>query len=165
MAYPSGQYYFDGADLFTVYGMVMEDRSFSDALLKFPDRKDSISHDWEDENGLDIDLSRTYLKEREATANITLYATDESDFWDKYHRFLNMLRQPGVRRVEIAELSSSYYMFYKGCSSFTRQTRLKAIPYGAKIVAQFSITMAEPNPQLDNNNVYLIDEEGRFLIT
>ncbi|WP_343302845.1 hypothetical protein AAHN97_14970 [Chitinophaga niabensis] len=162
MAYPTGQYYIDGADLWLVYGMIIEDRAGTDALLQFPERKESISHDWADENGLDIDLSRVYLKEKEFSLNISIQAAGESDFWDKYHKFLNMLRQPGLRRLEVSELASSYFVFYKSCTSFARRTRIKG---SSKIAAQFSITLVEPSPQLDSTNVYIMDEEGRFLIT
>lgn len=165
MANPTGQYYFDGADLWLIYGMWMRDREGTNALLQFPERKESVSHDWSDENGIDVDLSRVYLKERKATFNIGMAAANADDFWDKYHKFLNMLRQPGVRRVEISELDSSYYMYYESCTTFERHTRLEGAPPGSKVLVTFSITMVEPDPQLENNNVYLMDEEGRFLIT
>lgn len=163
MAYPTGQYYIDGADLWLVYGVTI--RSGSDDLMKFPERKDSISHDWEDENGIDIDLSRVFLQSREATFQCNIIANSEVDFWQKYNSFLAMLVQPNLRRLEISELSASYFVYYKQCPSFTRFTRIKSGQYSGKIAAQFTITLVEQAPNIDASNRYVIDEQNRFIIT
>lgn len=163
MAYPVGQYYMDGADLWLVYGVTI--RAGSDDLMKFPERKDSISHDWEDENGIDIDLSRVFLQSREATFQCNIIANNEQDFWQKYNSFLAMLVQPNLRRLEISELSASYFVYYKQCPSFTRFTRIKAGPHSGKVAAQFTITLVEQSPNIDASNRYVIDEQNRFIIT
>ncbi len=163
MAYPTGQYYIDGADMWLVYGVTI--RSGSDDLMKFPERKESISHDWQDENGIDIDLSRVFLQSREATFQLNILADSEANFWQQYGGFLAMLVKPGLRRLEISELSSSFYVYYKSCQSFTRYTRLKVGPNAGKIAAQFSITLVEQAPNIDSRNVYVITEQDRFIIT
>ncbi|GAA0561515.1 hypothetical protein [Chitinophaga japonensis] len=163
MAYPTGQYYMDGADLWLVYGITIS--AGSDDLLKPPARKDSISHDWEDENGIDIDLSRVYLQSREVTLQCNLLADSEVDFWNKYNSFFAMLIKPDLRRLEVSELSKSFYVYYKEFPSFTRYTRIKKGPNAGKIAAQFQVTLVEAEPQIDSSNVYVIDEMNRFIIT
>ncbi|KAA2241667.1 hypothetical protein F0L74_17470 [Chitinophaga agrisoli] len=163
MTYPIGQYLMDGADLWLVYGVTIS--AGSDDLMKFPARKDSISHDWEDENGIDIDLSRVFFQSREASFQCNIIANDETDFWQKYSGFLAMLAKPDLRRLEIAELSRSFYVYYKGCNSFTRFTRIKSGAYKGKITAQFSIALTERAPVIDSSNVYVVEEQGRFIIT
>lgn len=63
-------YFLDGYSLFQYFGVGVQ--SGSSDLLKFPDRKDSTTHDWQDENGIDIDLSRVFMASREATFNMWL---------------------------------------------------------------------------------------------
>lgn len=163
MAYPSGQYFMDGKDLFLVYGIIIE--AGSDDLLKFPDRKDSISHDWMDENGIDIDLSRVFFEPREISLQCAILANNGTDFWNKYGAFLAMLAQPDLRRLEVTELSSSYYVFYKQCTSFTRFTRIKIGSNAGKVASKFTLTLVEKAPAIDSSNVYLITDDNRFLIT
>lgn len=161
MAYPVGQYFIDGKDLFLVFGIVVE--SGSDDLLKYPERKDSESYDWQDENGVDIDLSRVFFGSREINLQCSLHAQNESDFWEKYHSFLATLAQPELRRLEVTELSSSFYVYYKNCSSFTRFTRIKrGIAAG---VSKFTLTLIEKAPTIDSSNVYMITDDNRFMIT
>ncbi|MEZ2446129.1 hypothetical protein AB6805_30650 [Chitinophaga sp. RCC_12] len=165
MAYPAGQYILDGGDLWMVYGIIVTDSAGSNDLMKFPERKDSISHDWEDENGLDIDLSRVYLKAREATFNMAILARTEVQFWEHYNAFLAMITRPDLRRLEIAELSSSFYVYYKACSSFERFTRVKQGTFKGYIASKFSLTLVEKEPTLDASNQYWVDDENRFIIS
>lgn len=161
MAYPIGQYFIDGKDLFLVFGIVVE--SGSDDLLKFPERKDSESYDWQDENGIDIDLSRVFFGSREINLQCSMHAKDEADFWNKRQAFMATLAQPELRRLEVTELSSSFYVYYKSCPTFTRFTRIKRS--SAAGVSKFSITFIEKSPTIDSSNVYMITDDNRFMIT
>ncbi|RPE05558.1 hypothetical protein EGT74_24555 [Chitinophaga lutea] len=163
MAYPIGQYYIDGADLYLVYGILIA--SGSDDFLRLPDRKESITNDWLDENGIDIDLSRVFLKSKECTLECAILAANEIDFWTKYDSFFAMLIKPGLRRLEITELSSSFYVYYKDCPSYDRVTRIKTGPHAGKVGAKFSITFVEQKPRLDASNVYVITQNNKFIIT
>lgn len=163
MAYPTGQYFIDGKDLWLVFGIVISEGS--DDLLKFPTRKDSISHDWEDENGTDIDLSRVFFASRDINLQCALIAANEADFWAKYNNFIATLAQPELRRLEVSELSSSFYVFYKECSSFTRATRIKIGPNAGKIASKFTLTLVEKAPTIDSSNVFMITDDNRLMIT
>jgi hypothetical protein len=133
--------------------------------LRFPERKDSISHDWKDENGIDVDLSRVFLASREATFSCNFLAANEADFWTKYNSFIYILRQPGLRRLEIAEFGRSFYLYYKSCPSYARFTRIKRGTNAGMISCKFQITLVEKNPTFDSGNVYLITDAVKFIIT
>ncbi len=60
MADPSNRYYIDGIDLWTTFRIGVE--KGSDDFLKIPQRKESTTHDWQDEDGIDIDLTRNFYK-------------------------------------------------------------------------------------------------------
>jgi hypothetical protein len=147
--------------IFIVYFGVGVESGSSD-LLKFPDRKDSVTHDWIDENGIDIDLSRVFLASREATFNMWLLADDENDFWTKYNLFLSYLTKPGLRRLTISEFNRDYYVFYKKMVTLSRLTRIKDVN---KVALKFSVTFIEQDPTTNAEPTFLVDDFSRFLIS
>lgn len=157
----AGYYFIDGKDLWTIFGMFVEDGT--DDFLKYPAKKESITHDWRDSNGLDVDTSRPFFTERQITLRIGMVVESENDFWLKYNAFLNQMMLPGLRRFEPTELGfRSFYCFYKECTSFTRFTRLKGT---TKIGIKFTLSIVESEPSLENDTVFIVDEDGRFIVT
>lgn len=150
----------DSIDLWAAYGLVVT--SGVDDFLKFPERKESITHDWMDKDGIDVDLSSTFLKEKDISLSVALIANNEADFWDKYEKLLNHFRRPGTRRVEVTELSRSFFVFYKTTSAFSSLTRIKS---ENKVACKFNIVLTEKEPNINSTNTYIVDENGRFLIT
>lgn len=153
-------YFIDGYSLYTYFGIGVE--SGSADFLKFPDRKDSTSHDWKDENGLDVDLTRVFLAAREATLNMWLLADDENDFWTKYNLFLSSVTKPGLRRLTVSEFDRDYYVYYKKMVTLTRLTRIKDT---TKIGLKFSVTFIEQDPTTNAQPTYIVDNFNRFIIT
>ena len=163
MAYPAGQYFIDGKDLYLVFGIVIE--KGIDDLLKLPTRKDSISHDWLDENGVDVDLSRVYFEPRDISLQCYIVAESEADFMTKYKSFQATLAQPEQRRLEVSSLSSSYYLYYKECPSFTRISKIDDTIRPGKIACSLTLTFVEKSPVIDSGNVYMVTESNLFMIT
>lgn len=157
----SGMYAIDGIDLWDNYGVTVETGGL-DGFLKLPKRKDSIQHDWQDEDGLDIDLSRTFFEAREIPINCVVVADSEAEFWTKYNGFLNALKKPGTRRLSVNPFGTDYYIFYKDCTIWQKLTNFKN---SNKLVCRFTLTVIEKNPGFQNTPVYIVDEAGKFLIT
>lgn len=141
MASPANMYIMDGQDLWTAYGVFVEQGSNS--FLKFPERKESISNNWPDQQGLDIDTATPFFRERNIVLNCGIIADSENDFWTKYHGFLNHLMQPGLRVLSVIELGRAYRVIYQKCSDFSRFTRIKTVN---KIAAKFVLELLEPQP-------------------
>jgi hypothetical protein len=160
MAYPTGQYYIDAIDLYNTYGVTI--KAGSNDLLRFPKRKDSISHNWPDQNGIDIDLKRVFFEPREVVLECVMYTNGEQDFTNKYMAFLSHLARPGTRRIEISEVGKSFHVYYKDCTNFVRHTRIKTV---TKVVCEFSLVLVEVSPEIDASNVYLITDDNLFLIS
>lgn len=159
----SGKYQFDGKDLWVAYSVFVE--SGSDDFLKYAAKKESITHDWMDSNGIDVDTSRVFVGPRDITLRCAIIVATEAEFWQKYTGFIADLTQPGSRRITVVEFGSrSFYCIYKDCGSFDRFTRLRD-GTTTKIACKFSLTLTETNPNLPNDNIFIVDEEGRFLIT
>lgn len=153
-----GRYFIDGADLWTYYGVGVE--SGSDDFLKMPKPKERTTHDWTDENGIDVDLSRTFVEPKEAELKCHLIANDENDFWIKYQRLLATLLQPGLRRLSITELNRDFYVFYKEMAQYQRFTRLQ---HTNLVACKFGIKFIEKSPDL-TGQTFLINETNQFLI-
>lgn len=160
MADLPGYWFLDGMDLWNSFGMLIE--SGTDDFLKFPEKKESITHDWQDADGEDVDLSRYFFKDRDITLKMAIIADSPEDFWAKRNAFLAQWAQPGTHRLTITEFGQSFYVYYKICSSFSRFTRIKDTDM---IACKFTIVINEPAPTFDNNDVFIVDEDGRFLVT
>lgn len=157
----SGYYFIDGKDIWTVFGMFVEEGT--DDFLKYPAKKDSITRDWRDANGVDVDVSQYFFTERPITLRMGMVVENEAEFWTKYNYFIAQMVTTGLRRVEPKELGErSFYCYYKECGSFTRFTRLKGT---TKIGIKFTLSLVEPGPQLESDTVFIVDEEGTFIVT
>ena len=157
-------YQIDGIDLWTYYGITLEKGSLDD-FLKYARRKESITHNWKDEDGLDTDLSRVFLDAREISVNCFIIADNESDFWLHYNQFLTLLRKPGTRRFSVVVFNQDYNLYYKECNIYQKLTAFRNRAGEMKLFCRFRLTMVEQKPEFSNEPTYIIDEAGRFLIT
>lgn len=158
----SGKWFIDGIDLWTTYSMVLNDGSAD--FLKYPPKKASTEHDWEDSHGVDVDLSRIFFGKREGVLRFAIMAQSEDDFWNKHDAFITMVTQPGLRRLELASHNNRhYYIYYQETSNYEQIAPLKGLPDSYKIAHRFSIVVVEPEPKV-NKNTYLVDHDGSFLI-
>lgn len=158
---PEGLYLIDGFDLWKYFGITIEKGGLDD-FLKLPKRKESIQHNWLDENGLDIDLSRTFLEQKDIVIKCVAIAESDVEFWDNYNRFLSILVKPGTRRLTVNPLSHDYYIYYKDCTIYQKLTAFKNT---GKLICKFNMTVAEKEPGFQNIPTFLVDEAGQFIIT
>jgi hypothetical protein len=164
MLNPSGLSFIDGADLWTVYGMFIE-KGTAD-FLRYAPKKDSITHDWMDANGIDVDLSRIFFSQREVNLSCAIITSDEDEFWAKHKAFVALMTQPGLRRLEITSHGQrSYFVYYKECNNYSQAIPLRGSTDPGMIAHKFNIVIVEPSPSTDNGDVFIVDEDGRFLIT
>ena len=133
-----------------------------DDFLKLPKRKESITHNWFDENGLDIDLTRTFLEAKEVVIKCVIIADNEVRFWDQYNRFLSLLIKPGTRRLTVNVFNMDYYVYYKDCSIYSKLTAFKQT---GKLICKFNLTVVEKVPGFQNLPTFLVEESGKFIIT
>ncbi len=158
---PTGLYYIDGMDIYTVFGMFVEEGT--DDFLKFAARKESITHDWKDSHGIDVDATRVFLKEKEVNLKVNFIVTSEADFWLKYDAFIAQMTLPGKRRIEPKELGDrQFYCLYKECTALTRFTRIKN---SSKIAIKYNVKFVDTNENFTPVAVFIVDEDGRFLVT
>lgn len=159
----SGRWYIDGVDLYTTFGMFIEEGSA--VFLRYPPKKTSIEHDWQDSNGREVDLSQVFFDQREGTIQVGILGTNRDDYFNKHDQFISHLTQPGLRRLTLSSHGErSYFVYYKECNNYTQVKALTGALEG-KYAMRFSIVLVEPEPVVDSSHVFLVDEDGRFLIT
>lgn len=161
----SGFYYIDGIDLWQAYGLIIQLGSAD--FLRFPAAKAAISHDWPDQNGIDVDLSKVYLQARTGTLQCVMVADSEAQFFQKHQALLARLVQPGLRRLSItAHGGRSYYVYYKECTTYQQLPGGKLNGLGASgVLHSFGLTFTETNPTIDGKDTHIIADDGAFIIT
>jgi hypothetical protein len=161
---PSGYWYLDGMDVWTNFAIGIKEGTAG--FLQHPERKESITHNWPDQNGLDIDLSKIFFKERDIILQCWLFTETETEFWTKRNAFIQQLSKPGLRRFTVtAHGGRSYYVVYKSCSAYRQipSKTLRNVPDNM-IVHEFNITLTEPSPQIDATDIFIAADAGEFLI-
>lgn len=158
MSAAKGRVFIDSIDIWENFGMFIMD-GMND-FLKVPKRKEPITHDWQDANGIDVDLSRVFFEARDITLKVGFKTGNVNDFWQKYTQFLSQITKPYLHRLEITEFGRSYYVYYKDCGSYKRYKKITG-----DSICEFTITLNEPNPTIDNPTVFIVADEGQFIIT
>lgn len=158
----SNRWFLDGIDLFTAFGVFIEEGSTD--FLRYPPKKQSIEHDWQDSNGREVDLSRVFFDQREIVLDMAIVCTDATDFFEKQKLLISNFTQPGIRRLTIASHQErSYYVYYKECNNYKAVKALTGVDAGL-FAHRFSMVIVEPEPQIDNSHIFIIDHDGNFLI-
>lgn len=158
----SNKWFIDGIDIFTAFGLFIEEGSAD--FLKFPPKKDSIEHDWMDANGRDVDLSRIFFDQREGVLDMAIIATDMDDFFTKQQSFIATMTQPGTRRLTLySHGQKDYFIYYKECNNYKTVKALTGELTGL-FAYRFSMVVVEPEPKIDPSQVFIIDHDGNYLI-
>lgn len=155
----TGLYSINGNDIYTAYGLVIT--SGVGSLLDMPDRKSPYSHDWQDENGVEVDLSRPLFQARQVTFNVVLEGNGYADFWAKYKALFELLSSPGLLELYCADLGSTFHIYYTSSSNFQRHTRLRS----GQVIMSFTLVFTEPVPIAGGGDVYVWSQDGENIIT
>lgn len=161
---PSGYWYLDGMDIWNTFAIGIKEGLAG--FIPLTKRKESITNNWPDQNGIDVDVSRHFFSERTVTLTCWIFTESENEFWQKREAFIQQLAKPGLRRLTVtAHQSRSYSVIFQevGGYSQVKTKTLKNLPDNM-IVHEFSITLLEPQPQVDYSDVFIAGDNGEFLI-
>lgn len=118
------KYFLDNIDMYSAYGYIAT--SGSDSMLQLPKRKEPLSHDWKDQNGIEYDLSAPPVYEtRTISLKGFIVAINEADFWTKYNALKEVLFTNGTKLLRCEEIDTEINVFYYDCSNIKRRTRIK----------------------------------------
>lgn len=132
-------YYINGVSL-RDYGIYV---SAAKKLLSLPQRKDGISHEYDNEHGKSVDVSR-FFKERKMTVSCFTDVRTNGNFIDTIYAFKQMLIGYGMFQMEVefagANRRLCYWCYLGG--------EMDVVPKysAAKSMATFDIVLVEPCP-------------------
>lgn len=132
-------YYLNGIDTRT-FGIHV---SAAKGLLSIPERKDGISHSYDDEHGISADVSACYVKERKFTLSCFTDKLSATDFAATLNTFKLWLLEAGVFqfRADLGGGSPLVYMVY-----WSGKCDITAHYDAAKRVGTFDLQLVEPEP-------------------
>lgn len=158
----SGLWFIDGIDTWLNFGLLIKKGSAD--FLKIPDWKPSIEHDWQDVDGVSVDLSRIFFQPNIGTLECCMIAETEADYLRKHDAFIAVLKQPELRRLTITAFGNrSYYVHYMRSTPPVQLASMKGVPNN-RVIHSFSLTLREPMPQAGTVDTYLSADNGAFLI-
>lgn len=155
------QFILNGQDLETTYGVIITNGV--NAMMALPDRKASVSHDFPEQDGLDIDLTQPRFSARAFVFNCVLHAISIQDLQNKYFALFTMLRGAGSYQLFNSFLNLTINIYY------TKQSNIgniyKSVKNGVEGYAiKFDLNFNETNPDDNIPNIYLTNQDGQFLI-
>lgn len=148
----------NGKDLWLVFGIKI--LKGSDPFISYPDAKPSVEHDFQEESGIDKDLSsRTFLP-RTFTLKCLIKAINRDDFFNKYDGLFAELSGPGTIELYHGDNNKTYIVYYSKQQNLTKLTRLDSQYIGLT----FDLILSELNPFDNIRSVYLVDESDNYII-
>lgn len=147
----------NGNDLYSTYGLTIT--NVVPALLALPDRKASVSHDFPEENGISIDLTNPAFSARTFTFNCILQADTVGDLKNRYQGLFTLLKIAGTYQFYNSFLDMTVYLFYQKQSNLTSVNRT-----ASGFAIKFDLQFGETDPDANLPDVYLVDDQNRFIV-
>jgi hypothetical protein len=104
--------------------------------------KKRASHNWDDENGEDVYLGKTYFEAREIEMELFIRTTTKALFISELKDFFNAIRINGLQTLKLGNIAKVFLVYYKESSELVRLS----IWNDTLMVGKFKITFIEPNP-------------------
>lgn len=139
----------DSQDFYTQYKVVVEKVT---GVLGVLPTKSPVVHEWKDDHGIDVDLSKRYRESREIIVKAYIVGTSNSDYVTKINAFQSALLAAGFRRLKFQNINKTYMVYTSEGAVID-----KLSPWGAsQVIGRFALRFIEPYPvnrQWTNTNV------------
>jgi len=151
-------------DFKTTFGTIVE-LGGTDAFIQFPDKKDSLSHNFPERNGIDKDLTNPKFNARKfklmcvLTAKGADEAATKAEFWRLWDGMFTELSGSGVHELFLDAWLRSFQVEYLSQANVKRETLEPT-----QIVVSFELNFGELDPFSNIQKVYLVDHNDRYLI-
>ena len=108
-----GRLYIDGKDSYTTYGIYVQMGGWNE-LVSMPPLKAIPQNDWQEEDGIEVDLSEPVLDSREVAVRFAV-----RDIGNQYHDFIQLLSDGAYHTFDCRHISRYYRLRLVGVGSFT----------------------------------------------
>lgn len=145
-------------DIFSAYGLTI--MSGMETFLAYPKRKDSVSHDWPEEEGIDIDLSEPHFEAREFTLKVLLMGADRTDFKAKYYSLFAELSSANNMELYFTDLDQIFTVYFKAQNNVSKVKRKLD---SQNVGVSFDLVFGESDPN-DNIDVFIVTDLDEYII-
>lgn len=111
----------NGKNLQSVFRLIIQ--TGTEELLEYPERKESLTNDWADENSKEYDLETPKFYDKEVTLNCCFFVDNDTQFWNVYNAFFAELKKKGYQQLFVYDHSRTYEVFYKKTGNFNKATK------------------------------------------
>src|SRR5690554_3403451 len=101
----------------SAYGAFIE-RGGSDDFLAFPERRTPDFNDWQEYDGLDVDLSDLSFLAKKVSVNYVIVADKGTVFTHYLNSFKTLHYQPGYRQIYVREFNKTFTLRFVGFSRY-----------------------------------------------
>lgn len=126
----TGKLYIDSKDAYDRYGVYVVDDGYNQ-LVAFPPRKTVKSNDWQEEDGIEADLSEPVLNTREVEIKFAV-----SGLFSRYFKFFELISDGAYHNFNFVEIGRTYRL------RLTQQPNLDA----GKILGVYTLKFADDFP-------------------
>jgi len=136
-----------------------------DDFFAWPKRKESLSHNFPEVNGLDVDLTQPRFEARQFKLSCVLEAHGDTEdlakanFWNLWNGLFTEISATGVHDLYLGSLNKSFSVYY-----INQQNVSKMSYEGKRIVVSFDLIFGETDPNSNIPKVFLVDHNDRYLI-
>lgn len=148
----SGRFYIDGRDAFSEYGIYIQEGGYNE-LVAFPTLKPVKSNEWQEEDGIEPDLSEPTLNTKEFSIKIVLSGEDY-----RWGGFIELLSDKAYHAFDFREIGRTYSL------RLVSNPNLDAVAYLGFVTLKFAddfpldgYTYAEPKSPIPEYGDYELD--------
>lgn len=128
-------------------------------FLSFPDRKTPPSNNWPELNGLDVDLTEVYFKEKKVTVRFYIAGDTGTEFEYNLNTFYTLISAPGYKQLYSREFGKTFSLRFVSCPGYEHAGGL--YKKGRKR-GEVSVEFSMDNPlQIFTGSTNLIPRNGR----
>ncbi|WP_165043721.1 hypothetical protein [Dysgonomonas sp. ZJ709] len=134
----TGSVTIDGVDISTFGMFILKGGDYD--FLPFPDRKEPEQNNWHDYNGVDVDLSEIYFKEKRVIVRFYIANDTTQDFLSNLNAFYTLISKPGYRQLYSRDFDKTFSLRYVSCPDYSHKGGL--YKYGRKrgeLTVEFSM--------------------------
>lgn len=131
----------DGTDLATLGMFILKGGDYD--LLSFPERKKPAQNDWFEHDGLDVDLSEVFFKEKTVMIKYCLIANNATELQQRLNGFENLHFKAGYRQLYIQAFNRTFEL---RTVEFTENKHTGGYVLNRKKIVEISVKYIMDNP-------------------
>ena len=140
----TGKYFINGTDIWDAYGMFAPiGKDFYAQLLKAPIRKEGLTKNWPDQNGVQRSFHNIKYEDRQLDLPFVMYAISKSQLLAQYNAFSAFVLANQFITLKCVEIDRLFTLKYRAMPTFNKLTTFED---NDRIAIEFSISFIDEFP-------------------